>query len=62
MSKQILIFDSEVINLLCAVCVSDNNGAKIAVTVIISSLILLGAGNWAWKKYFVNKKQISQQK
>jgi len=62
MSKQILIFDSEVINLLCAVCVSDNNGAKIAVTVIISSLILLGVGNWAWKKYFVNKKQISQQK
>jgi len=62
MSKQILIFDSEVINLLCAVCVSDNNGAKIAVTVIISSLILLGVGNWAWKKYFVNKKQIFQQK
>ena len=59
MSKQILIFDSEVINLLCAVCVSDNNGAKIAVTVIISSLILLGVGNWAWKKYFVNKKEIS---
>jgi|TARA_B110000438_G_scaffold240286_1_gene238915 putative effector of murein hydrolase LrgA (UPF0299 family) len=62
MSKQILIFDPEVINLLCAVCVSDNNGAQIAVTVIISSLILLGVGNWAWKKYFVNKKQISQQK
>jgi putative effector of murein hydrolase LrgA (UPF0299 family) len=62
MSKQILTFDPDVINLLCTVCVSDNNGAKIAVTVIISSLILLGVGNWAWKKYFVNKKQISQQK
>ena len=45
---------------LCAVCVSDNNGAKIAVTVIISSLLLLGLANWAWKKYFVNKKEISQ--
>ena len=62
MSKQILIFDSEVINLLCAVCVSDNNGAKIAVTVIISSLLLLGMANWAWHLYFVNKKEISQQK
>jgi len=47
---------------LCTVCVTDNNGGKIALTVIVSSLILLGVGNWAWKKYFVNKKQISQQK
>ena len=62
MTKQILTFDPDVVNLLCAVCVSDNNGAKTAVTVIISSLILLALGNWAWKKYFVNKKQISQQK
>ena len=59
---QILTFDPDVINYLCTVCVSDNNGAKIAVTVIISSLILLGLANWAWKKYFANKKQISQQK
>ena len=62
MSKQILTFDPDVINLLCAVCVSDNNGAKIAVTIIVSSLILLGLVNWAWKKYFASKKQISQQK
>ena len=59
---QILTFDPDKITFLCTVCVSDNNGAKIAVTVIVSSLILLGLANWAWKKYFVNKKQISQQK
>jgi len=57
-----LIFQPENINYLCTVCVSDNNGAKIAVTVIVSSLALLGTANWAWKKYFSNKKEISQQK
>tara|TARA_B110000438_G_scaffold296845_1_gene342178 strand:- start:1183 stop:1365 length:183 start_codon:yes stop_codon:yes gene_type:complete len=59
---EILIFNPEVINYLCTVCVSDNNGAKIALTIIIGSLTLLGLANWAWKKYFVNKKEISQQK
>ena len=57
-----LMFVPDTINLLCTVCVSDNNGAKIAVTVIVSSLALLGTANWAWKKYFSNKKEISQQK
>jgi len=57
-----LIFKPGVINYLCTVCISDNNGAKIALTIIISALILLGFANWAWKKYFVNKKEISQQK
>ncbi len=47
---------------LCTVCITDNNGGKIALTIIISSLALLGVANWAWKKYFANKKQISQQK
>ena len=47
---------------LCTVCITDNNGGKIALTIIISALIFLGVGNWAWKKYFSNKKQISQQK
>jgi len=47
---------------LCAVCITDNNGGKIALTIIISALILLGIGNWAWKKYFSNKKEISQEK
>ena len=47
---------------LCTVCVTDNNGGKIALTIIISSLILLGVVNWAWKKYFSNKKEISQEK
>ena len=52
-----LIFKQETINYLCTVCVTDNNGGKIALTIIISSLALLGIGNWAWKKYFSNKKE-----
>ena len=47
---------------LCTVCVTDNNGGKIALTIIISALILLGVGNWFWKKYFSNKNEISQDK
>jgi hypothetical protein len=47
---------------LCTVCITDNNGGKIALTIIISALILLGVGNWAWKKYMSNKKEISQEK
>ncbi len=57
-----LVIQGDTVNYLCTVCVSDNNGAKIAVTIIVSSLILLGLVNWAWKKYFASKKQISQQK
>ncbi len=62
MILEIIEIQQNTVNYLCTVCVSDNNGAKIAVTVIISSLLLLGLANWAWKKYFVNKKEISQQK
>ena len=47
---------------LCTVCVTDNNGGKIALLIIVSSLILLGVANWVWKKYFSNKKEISQKK
>ena len=47
---------------LCTVCITDNNGGKIALTIIISVLILLGVGNWLWKKYFSAKKEISQEK
>ena len=47
---------------LCTVCITDNSGGKIALTIIISALVLLGFGNWAWKKYFSNKKEISQEK
>ena len=57
-----IIFKENAVNYLCTVCVSDNNGAKIALTIIISSLLLLGLANWAWKKYFVNKKEIFRQK
>jgi len=57
-----LIFKPDVVLYLCTVCVTDNNGGKIALTIIISSLILLGVANWAWKKYFSSKREISQQK
>jgi|TARA_B100001175_G_C19215322_1_gene497928 hypothetical protein len=57
-----LIFKPGIVNYLCTVCVSDNNGAKIALSIIISSFLLLALGNWAWKKYFSNKKQVSPQK
>jgi len=59
MVMQTLIFKANIVNYLCTVCVSDNNGAKIALTIIISSLVILGLANWAWKKYFANKKEIS---
>ncbi len=62
MITETIIFKSNTLSYLCTVCVSDNNGAKIALTIIISSLALLGLANWAWKKYFVNKKEISHQK
>ena len=57
-----LIFQPDTVNYLCTVCVTDNNGGKIALTIIVSSLVLLAFANWAWKKYFTNKKEISQQK
>tara|TARA_Y100000590_G_C15552432_1_gene951456 strand:+ start:825 stop:1013 length:189 start_codon:yes stop_codon:yes gene_type:complete len=50
------------VNYLCTVCVTDNNGGKIALTIIISALVILALGNWAWKKYFSNKKEFSQEK
>jgi hypothetical protein len=57
-----LIIEPDIVNYLCTVCVTDNNGGKIALTIIVSSFVLLGLINWGWKKYFVNKKEISQQK
>ena len=57
-----LVFKPEELQYLCTVCITDNNGGKIALTIIISALILLGVGNWLWKKYFANKKEISQEK
>jgi len=60
MTIETLILKPAIVNYLCTVCVSDNNGAKVALTIIISSLVILGFANWAWKKYFVNKKEISQ--
>ena len=62
MILQTLIFQPDTIISLCTVCITGNNGGKIALTIIISVLVLLGLGNWAWKKYFSNKKEISQEK
>jgi len=59
---QTLIIQPEKLVSLCAVCVSDRSGGQIALLIIISSLVLLGVANWAWKKYFLNKKLRSQQK
>tara|TARA_B100001996_G_scaffold376765_1_gene358439 strand:- start:2477 stop:2665 length:189 start_codon:yes stop_codon:yes gene_type:complete len=58
----ILTLQKEELISLCAVCVSDRNGGQIALLIIVSSLILLAIGNWAFKKRFLNKKQRSQQK
>jgi len=57
-----LIFQPNKVLYLCTVCITDNNGGKIALTIIIAALVLLAAGNWAWKKYISNKKEISQEK
>jgi len=62
MVSQTLIFQPENLISLCAVCISDRNGGQIALLIIISSLIALGLGNWAWNKYFPNKNQRSKQK
>tara|TARA_Y100001960_G_scaffold73186_1_gene77792 strand:- start:321 stop:509 length:189 start_codon:yes stop_codon:yes gene_type:complete len=59
--KNLIIEPSEVLY-LCTVCVTDNNGGKIALGIIILSLVILGFGNWVWKKYLSNKKEISQEK
>ena len=62
MISETLIFQPEKLISLCAVCVSDRNGGQIALIIIISSLIVLAAANWARKKYFSNKNQRSEQK
>tara|TARA_B100001750_G_C15183152_1_gene435065 strand:+ start:40 stop:228 length:189 start_codon:yes stop_codon:yes gene_type:complete len=62
MGSKTLIFQPDTLLNLCTVCVTDNNGGKIALTIIVFALIILGVGNWVWKKYFVNKKEISQEK
>ena len=55
MILETLTIKPNLVNYLCTVCITDNNGGKIALTIIISALVLLGLGNWAWKKYFSNK-------
>ena len=62
MNLEILTFKTNNLLQLCTVCITDNNGGKIALTIIVLGLVLLGLGNWAWKKYFSNKKEISQEK
>ena len=57
-----LPLQADSVHSLCTVCITDNNGGKIPLTIILSVLILLGLGNWAWKKFLSNKKEISQEK
>ena len=59
---EIVKFQPDTVLSLCTVCIGDTGGAKIAVLVIVSALILLGVANWAWKKYFLSKKEFSQEK
>ena len=62
MILQTITLQPEKLVSLCAVCITDRSGGQIALLIIISSLIILALGNWAWKKYFSNKNQRSQQK
>ena len=62
MNLEVVTLKTDKLIQLCTVCITDNNGAKIALTIIVLGLVLLGLGNWAWKKYFSNKKEISQEK
>ena len=62
MNLEVVTFNTDKLLQLCTVCITDNNGGKIALTIIVLGLVLLGLGNWAWKKYFSNKKEISQEK
>ena len=61
MILQTSITQSDAVISLCTVCLNDNSGGKIAFLIIVLSLVLLGLINWAWKKYFTNKKEISQE-
>ena len=62
MILETLTIQPNLVNYLCTVCITDNNGGKIALAIIVFGLILLGVGNWAWKKYISNRKEISQEK
>ena len=62
MILQTSIYQSDAVIFLCTVCLNDNSGGKIALLIIVLSLVLLGLINWAWKKYFTNKKEVSQGK
>ena len=62
MNLEVITHKTDTLIHLCTVFITDNNGGKIALTIIVLGLVLLGLGNWAWKKYFSNKKEISQEK
>ena len=62
MISKTLVVQPDTLLSLCTVCNTDNNGGKIALAIIVFGLILLGIGNWAYKKYILNKKEFSQEK
>ena len=45
MIMKTLIFQPDAASYLCTVCITDNNGGKIALAIIVSSLVLLGLAN-----------------
>ncbi|MCH2376785.1 MAG: hypothetical protein MK231_00295 [Pelagibacterales bacterium] len=53
---QILTFQPESTILHLHIGVENKSGGKIAVLIIISTLILLSVANWIWKKYISNNK------
>ena len=59
---QILTFQPESTILLLHIGIDSKSGGEIALLIIILVLILLGVANWAWKKYFLSKKEFSQEK
>ena len=62
MNLELIKFQTDTLNSMCAVCVSDRSGGQIALLIIISSFIILGLANWTWKKYFKNRSETSTEK
>tara|TARA_B100000427_G_scaffold305651_1_gene291807 strand:+ start:598 stop:756 length:159 start_codon:yes stop_codon:yes gene_type:complete len=45
------VLNTEIL-VMCAVCISETSGGKLALLIIVLSFILLGLLNSSWKKYF----------
>ena len=45
MNLEVITLKTDTLIQLCTVCITDNNGGKIALTIIVLGLVLLGLGN-----------------